>query len=87
VIKKETTNFLKYKNLTREVQRMLHVKPKLIPVITGPTGTVSKSFRKCLNNVPGNHEIKELHKRAILEICTHTAGNDNVKLQNIQHGK
>jgi hypothetical protein len=37
-----------------------------IPVIIGTTGTISKSFRKYLSNVPGKHEIKELQKTAIL---------------------
>ena len=26
----------------------------------------SKSFRKYINNIPGNHEVKELQKTAIL---------------------
>jgi hypothetical protein len=30
------------------------------------TGTISKSFRKYLSNVPGIHEVKELQKTAIL---------------------
>jgi hypothetical protein len=38
------------------------VKTNVIPVIIGATGTISKSFRKYLNNVPGNHEVKELQK-------------------------
>jgi hypothetical protein len=38
----------------------------VIPVIIGATETISKSFRKYLNNVPGIHEIKELQKAAIL---------------------
>jgi hypothetical protein len=42
------------------------VKANVIPVITGATGTVSKSLRQYLNNVPGKHEIKELQKTAIL---------------------
>ena len=44
------------------------MKPKLLPVITVATGTISKSLRQYLSNVPGKHEIKELHKTAIL--CT-----------------
>ena len=32
----------------------------------GATGTVSKSFRKYLSNIPGKHEVKELQKTAIL---------------------
>jgi hypothetical protein len=40
----------------------------VIPVITGATGTISKSFRKILSNVPpGKREIEELQKTAILD--------------------
>jgi hypothetical protein len=45
---------------------MWNVKTTVIPVIIGETGTISKSFRKYVNNIPGNHEIKELQKTAIL---------------------
>ena len=45
---------------------MWSVKTKVIPVIIGATGTISKSFRKYVNNIPGKHEVKELHKTAIL---------------------
>jgi len=57
---------LKYKYLTIEIQCMWNVKPKVIPVKTGATGTISKSFRKYVSNIPGNHEIKELQITAIL---------------------
>jgi len=66
VIKKEAEKILKYKDLTIEIQRMWNVKPKMIPVIIGATGTITKSFRKYVSNIPGNHEVKELHKTAIL---------------------
>ena len=46
---------------------MWNVKAKLIPVITGATGTISKSLRQYLSNVPGKHEIEELQKTAILD--------------------
>jgi len=46
---------------------MRNVKTKTIPVIIGATGTISKSFRKYVNNIPGNHEVKELQKTAILD--------------------
>jgi hypothetical protein len=39
---------------------------KAIPVIIGATGSISKSFRKYVSNKPGNHEVKELQKTAIL---------------------
>ena len=60
-----------------EIQRMWNVKTKVIPVITGATGTISKSFKKYLSNIPGNNKSK-LH--------THL-GSTNVKALNIQHGK
>jgi len=37
-----------------------------MPVIIGATGTISKSFRKYVNNVPEKHEVKEIQKTAIL---------------------
>ena len=66
VIKKEAEKILKYKNLTIEIQRMWNVKTKVIPVIIGATGTISKSFRKYVSNIPGKHEVKELQKTVIL---------------------
>jgi len=58
------------------------IKAKMIPVITGATGTISISFRKYLRNIPGKHEIKEVQKKAILDItqiCT--AESTNVRGQ------
>jgi hypothetical protein len=66
VFKKEAENFLKYKDLTIEIQRMWNFKTKVIPVIIGATGTISKTFRKYVSNIRGNHEVKELQKTAIL---------------------
>jgi hypothetical protein len=66
VIKKEVEKILKYKDLTIEIQRMWKVKTRVIPVIIGSTGTISKSFRKYISNIPGNHEMKELQKTTIL---------------------
>ena len=67
VIKKEAEKILKYEDLTIEIQPMWNVKTKVIPVIIGTTGTISKSFRKYVSNIPGNHEVKELQKTAILD--------------------
>jgi hypothetical protein len=66
VIKKEVEKILKYKDLTIEIQCMWNVKTKAIPIIRGATGTISKSFRKYVSNIPGKHEVKELQKTAIL---------------------
>jgi len=57
---------LKYKDLTIEIQHMWNVKTEVIPVIIGATGTISKSFRKYVSNIPGKREVKELYKTAIL---------------------
>jgi hypothetical protein len=64
VIKKEAQKILKYKDLTIEIQCMWNVKARVIPVITGVTGTISKSFRKYVSDIPGNHDVKELYKTA-----------------------
>jgi hypothetical protein len=51
VIRKEAENILKYKNLTTDIQRIRNVKARVIPVITGATGIISKSFRKHVSNI------------------------------------
>jgi hypothetical protein len=66
VIKKHAEKILKYKDLTTDIQRMRNAKTKVIPVIIGATGTISKSFRKYVSNIPENHEVEELNKTAIL---------------------
>jgi hypothetical protein len=42
---KKAEKILKYKDLTIEIQRMWNVKTKVIPVIIGATGTITKTFR------------------------------------------
>jgi hypothetical protein len=46
---------------------MWNVKTRVIPVIMGATGTVSKSFRKSVSTIPGKHEVRELQKTVILD--------------------
>jgi len=43
-------------------------KNKKIPIKTEATGTISKSFRKYLKNIPGKQDIKDQQQTAIL--CT-----------------
>jgi hypothetical protein len=45
---------------------MWKVKTGVIPVIIGATGTISKSFRKYVSTIPGNHDVRKLQKTAIL---------------------
>jgi hypothetical protein len=77
VIQKEAENILKHKDLTIEIQRMWNVKTMVIPA----TGTISKSFRKHVSTIPGNHEVKKLQKSCHIEHCTHTSDSDDVKVQ------
>ena len=79
MIKKEAEKILKYKDLTAEIQRMWNVKTKVIPVAIGATGTISKSFRKYVSNIPGKHEVKELQKTAILGTAHVLRKSTNVK--------
>jgi len=66
VIKKQAENILKYEYITIEIQWILNVKVKVMPVITGATGTITRRYRLYLNNIAGKYEIKELQKPAIL---------------------
>jgi hypothetical protein len=43
-----------------------NIKAKVIPVIIGATGAITKSIRHYLSNIPGEHEIKELQQTALL---------------------
>jgi hypothetical protein len=69
VNKKGAEKILKYIDLRTEIKLMWNVKTKVVPLITGTTGTISKSFRKYLSNVPGKYEIKKLQKTAIFGIA------------------
>jgi len=61
---------------------MLNVKTKVIPVRTGESGTITKSFRIYLIIIPGKHDIRELQETVILGI-TRTLR----EVQNIEHGQ
>ena len=45
---------------------MCNMKCRIIPVIIGATGIVTRSLRKNLETVPGKHSIESLQKTAIL---------------------
>jgi hypothetical protein len=45
---------------------MWNVKTRVLPAISGAAGTISKSFRKYVSSIPGNHEVRDLQKTAIL---------------------
>jgi len=60
---------------------MWNMQAKMIPVIIGATGTISKLLRQYLSNIPGKY------KNSHIGHCTHAAEIVNVKVQNIFHGK
>ena len=66
MINRGAEKVLKYKDCTIEIQHMWTVHTKVITVIVWATGTISKSLRQYLSNIPGKGEIKELQKTAIL---------------------
>jgi hypothetical protein len=70
---------------------MWNVKTKVIPVIIGATGAISKSYRKYVSNIPGNHKVKELQKTAILgtahilrKVLTYRYNGDNTGTSDIR---
>jgi hypothetical protein len=67
MIKKEDEKILKYQDLTIEIQCMWSTKAKVIPVIVGATGTISKSLKKYLSNIPRRNEVKALQKTPTLD--------------------
>jgi hypothetical protein len=60
---------------------MWKVKTRVIPVIIGATGTISKSYRKYISNIAGNHEVKGTTEYSHIGHCTHTSESANVKVQ------
>jgi hypothetical protein len=64
---------------------MWNVKTKVNPVIIGTTGTIAKSFRKYVSNIPRNHEVKGTTENSHIGHCTHTSESANVEIQWSQH--
>jgi hypothetical protein len=54
------------------------VKVKVIPISTEASGTISKSLRQYLSNIPGKHEIKELQETAVLVTAYILLMRDNI---------
>jgi hypothetical protein len=50
--------------------------------MVGATGTISKSFRKYLRNIPGKHEIRELQKTAKLGAARTSEGTNRFNIRN-----
>jgi hypothetical protein len=65
-VQKEAEKRLTFKSLVIEIQRMWNLKCTIIPVMTGTTGIVTKSFWKNLEAIPGKYSIDLIQKAAIL---------------------
>jgi hypothetical protein len=59
---------------------MWNVKTRVIPVIIGATGTISKSFRTYVSTIPGNHVVKELQKNCYIGHSTHNSESADVEV-------
>ena len=71
VIKKEAEKILKYKDLVTEIQCMWNMKTKVIPVIIGMTGTISKSLRQYPSNTPGSTKLRNFRKQLYQALHTY----------------
>jgi hypothetical protein len=71
VIQIEAVKILKYEDLTIEIQRMWYVKARVIPLVIDATGTISKSFRKYVSNIPGKHDVKDYRKQPYWALHTY----------------
>jgi hypothetical protein len=58
----------------------------VITIILGAIGTISKSFRKYLSDIRGQH-IKELQKTFVLGTRHMLQEGTNVKIHNFYYGK
>jgi hypothetical protein len=56
---------VKYKYVLTEMQHMWNVKE--IPIITGANGSLSQTFQKHLEDIPGKHSSVQLQKTVTLQ--------------------
>jgi hypothetical protein len=50
---------------------MWNVKTRVIPVIIGATGTISKAFRKYVSNIPGTMKLGNYRKQPCWALHTY----------------
>ena len=66
VANKEFEKKYKYKDLELEIQKMWKVKTKVIPIVIGALGLVSKDLEKYLLEIPAEVSSKEIQKIALM---------------------
>jgi hypothetical protein len=72
---------MKCKDLTIEIQRMWHVKLKVIPVIIGATTTISNHSENIRATCRESQTSMNYRKQPYWH-CTHTAESNDVKVLN-----
>ena len=72
-VKKEA-EILKYEDLTTDIQRMCNVTAKVIPVIIGATGTISKSVQTVPEQRTGKGRNEGTADNSHIVHCTHNGG-------------
>jgi len=70
-----------------QIQRIWHVKTKVIPVVLKASGTISESFRQYVSNVPEQLEMKALETVSQTGHSAHTSNSTNIEVQSIQRAK
>ena len=63
---KVTEKLSKYKDLEIEISRMWNMKTEVIPVVIGALGLMKKGVEQYTNRIPGNINIYEVQKIALL---------------------
>ena len=66
VASKEMDKIQKYQNWARELRKIWQVKVKVVPVVVGALGTISKALGKHLEKICTNVRTNLLQKAALL---------------------
>ena len=66
ISEKETENIEKYDELKKEVERLWKVKAKVIPIVLGALGTVTRSLSNYIKEIGVKTQIKLIQKSVLL---------------------
>ena len=64
---KENEKMDKYLDLARELKKIWNMKVKVIPIVIGTLGTVTKSLEKSLENLGVRGKIETIQNTALLK--------------------